>query len=149
MGEIIELGEKMRDMALKKIARDASQIRNPSKPWLESGLINYGKTSVAYALENYYKVPRDGLLWKLMELKLVNDEVAPLDEMNFLGLLSKVKGGQGKQFNTDLPPKPHGVLGGVGDFSLRRRLPDAGQEDSRRDPGRGQSSEGPTGQAPP
>lgn len=108
MGEIIELGEKMRDMALKKIARDASQIRNPSRPWLESGLINYDKTSVAYALENYYKVPRDGLLWKLIELKLVNDEVAPLDEMNFLGLLCKVKGGQGKQFNTDLSPNPMG-----------------------------------------
>ena len=32
---------------------------------------------------------------------LVNDEVAPLEEMNFLSLLCKVKGGQSVQFKDD------------------------------------------------
>ena len=36
----------------------------------------------------------DEPLWKMIEFKLVNDEVAPLDKMNFLGLLCKVRAGQ-------------------------------------------------------
>ncbi|HKQ79439.1 MAG TPA: FAD-dependent oxidoreductase, partial [Blastocatellia bacterium] len=35
-------------------------------------------------------------------------EVAPLDEMNFLGLLCKVRGGQGERFGAGLPPIPMG-----------------------------------------
>ncbi len=69
----------------------------------------------------------------MIEFKLVNDEVAPLDEMNFLGLLCKVRGGQGERFGKGLTSHSDGVLGRAGDFSLRRRLPEAGEEDSRRD----------------
>ena len=45
----------------------------------------------------------DEPLWKMLEFKLVNDEVAQLDEMNFLGLLCKVRGGQDKRFLEDAP----------------------------------------------
>ena len=40
----------------------------------------------------------------MIEFKLVNDEVAPLDEMNFLGLLCKVRAGQGERFGAGLTP---------------------------------------------
>ena len=40
----------------------------------------------------------------MIEFKLVNDEVAPLDEMNFLGILCKVRAGQGKRFGAGLKP---------------------------------------------
>ena len=33
----------------------------------------------------------------MLQFKLENDEVAPLDEMNFLGLLCKVRAGQGER----------------------------------------------------
>ena len=49
----------------------------------------------------------------MLEFKLVNDEVAPLDEMNFLGLLCKVRGGQGERFTPD-PPRDKGLLMGIG-----------------------------------
>ena len=54
--------------------------------------------SVAAALKYVTRSARDERLWKMFEFKLVNDEVAPLDQMNFLGLLCKVKGGQGERF---------------------------------------------------
>jgi len=98
--EINELGKGM-DKVLEGIALDASQIRDPSRPWLEPGLKDYDNTSVAYALEYRYKVKRDSPLWKALQFKLVNDEVAPLDEMNFLGLLCKVKAGQSVRFSDD------------------------------------------------
>ena len=50
------------------------------------------------------KKAEDELLWKMIEFKLVNDEVAPLDEMNFLGLLCKVRAGQGERFGAGLRP---------------------------------------------
>lgn len=103
MDEIIKLGKDM-DVVLEKIARDASQIRDPSAPWEDSTLQVYDNMSVASALEAKYQVKRDGLLWKALQFKLVNDEVAPLDGMNFLGLLCKVRGGQGERFGKGLPP---------------------------------------------
>ena len=39
----------------------------------------------------------------MLEFRLVNDEVAPLDEMNFLGLLCKVKSRTGRTVFPDLP----------------------------------------------
>jgi monoamine oxidase len=93
--QIDDLWKEAETRVLKPIARLASQIRDPSQPWLEPGLKNYDGTSVAYALEHYYKVKPTERLWKAMEFLLVNNEVAPLDRMNFLGLLCKVKAGQG------------------------------------------------------
>lgn len=100
MDAICQLGKAM-DVVLERIARHASQIRDPSQPWLDFTLKGYDNMSVADALEKIYQVKRDDLLWKALQFQLVNDEVAPLDEMNFLGLLCKVKGGQSGQFCDD------------------------------------------------
>ncbi len=95
MKEIDNLWTEAEARILKPIARLAARIQHPSQPWLEAGLKRYDSMSVAYALENIYKVKPTERLWKAMEFLLVNNEVAPLDRMNFLGLLCKVKAGQG------------------------------------------------------
>lgn len=104
MGEIKTIGDEM-DKVLQAIALDASKITHQSQPWKETDTVlrGYDNWSVAYALETRYKVKRDGPLWKALQFKLVNDEVAPLDEMNFLGLLCKVRGGQDMKFSNDDP----------------------------------------------
>jgi monoamine oxidase len=99
--EIHKLDKEMETRVLEPIARDAGQIRDPSQPWLEPWLEQFDKMSVADALVHRYGVKRSERLWKMIEFKLVNDEVAPLDEMNFLGLLCKVKAGQGVRFRSD------------------------------------------------
>lgn len=81
---------------LAQIARDASQITDPTRPWDNPTLKAYDAMSVASALEKIYHVPRGGTLWKGLQFLLVNNEVAPLEAMNFLGLLCKVRGGQGR-----------------------------------------------------
>jgi monoamine oxidase len=96
--EFFKLEKAMHKRVLEPMARDASQISNPAEPWLQSSLRSEDNRSVANALENRYGVSRNELLWKMLEFKLVNDEVAPLDGMNFLGLLCKVRGGQGIRF---------------------------------------------------
>ncbi|MGH7496144.1 MAG: flavin monoamine oxidase family protein [bacterium] len=95
--EISKLGNEMKVRVLEPIARDASQlirIDDPSQPWLDPGLMQYDNMSVADALAHRYGVKPTERLWKAIEFLLVNNEVAPLEEMNFLGLLCKVKGGQ-------------------------------------------------------
>jgi monoamine oxidase len=99
--EIRKLDEHMEKWVLEPIARLAGQIRDPAQPWLEPWLDKYDKMSVADALVQLYGVKRDERLWKAIEFKLVNDEVAPLDRMNFLGLLCKVRGGQNARFGSD------------------------------------------------
>ena len=85
--------------------------------------------TVKDALINLHKVnpnnPKQQRLWKMLELRLVNDEVSQLDEMNYLGLLLKVKGGQSEQFEIDDPGRM-GYWDAAGDFSLRRRVPAPG-----------------------
>jgi monoamine oxidase len=112
--EIRKLDEQMEKRVLEPIARLAGQIRDPSQPWLEPWLDKYDKMSVADALVQLYGIKRDERLWKAIEFKLVNDEVAPLDRMNFLGLLCKVKAGQDVRFSSD----------DIGDLKelLKRRL---------------------------
>jgi len=86
-GEIKELSTRMDENILQPIARNASQIRDASEPWDDPTLMQYDNMSVADAIENIYKVPRHDPVWELIKLKLVNDEVAPLEKMNYLGLL--------------------------------------------------------------
>jgi len=102
--DIKRIGQDI-DKVLEAISRDASAITNPSQPWKETNpkIREYDKWSVARALEAKYQVKRDGPLWKALLFKLVNDEVAPLDEMNFLGLLCKVRAGQSVEFSNDDP----------------------------------------------
>jgi monoamine oxidase len=109
MKEFIALTEEMNKRVLTPIAELAKKellLVDPSRPWEESNLQKYDNMSVAQALETFCKVPRNGRLWKMLEFKLVNDEVASLDKMNFLGLLCKVRAGQGKRCVEDDDVRP-------------------------------------------
>ena len=106
MYEFFKLEKAMRTRVLEPIARDASQIVDPSQPWLQSTLRDDDFQTVASALTSHYGVSPTEPLWKLLEFKLVNDEVAPLDKMNFLGLLCKVRAGQGIFFRFEDPKDP-------------------------------------------
>jgi monoamine oxidase len=90
--EIKALDQEIEWRILRPIGKLASMITDPSKPWLQPILKLHDNTSVASALARL--IPQGGRLWKAMEFLLVNNEVAQLDEMNLLGLLCKVKGGQ-------------------------------------------------------
>jgi monoamine oxidase len=109
MDENIALNKQMIFQVLRPMAKLASKINDPSKPWLEPPNIKqYDGWSVARALEEFYKVDPKSQLWKLIELRFVNTEVAPLKEMNFLGLLCKVKAAQIIRFKSDRPDDPKG-----------------------------------------
>ena len=100
MADFKKLTKQMEDEVLKPLASLALEaIKDPARPWLQAdpvrGLPPFDNMSVAQYLEK--KIKRDGQLWKMVKFKLENDEVAPLDEMNFLGLLCKVRAGQGKR----------------------------------------------------
>jgi monoamine oxidase len=108
MAEINELEKAMEDRVLRPIALMAKAlIRDPSQPWLQDILRKFDGLTVQEALPKFCKIAKrttgnkDERLWKMLEFKLVNDEVAPLDKMNFLGLLCKVKAGQGERLGTD------------------------------------------------
>jgi monoamine oxidase len=115
MEEFRKLEKEMEDRVLKPMAELAKErIRFPSQPWLERDdqlkpdLIRFDGISVQKALTDIFKIAertkgnKDALLWKMLDFKLVNDEVAPLDKMNFLGLLCKVRGGQNERFGGGL-----------------------------------------------
>ena len=111
MTEFKQLSEAMETRVLLPIARLARLIRDPAQPWLQDKLLKpFDGMSVQEALPKYCKIAKrikgnkDEQLWKMVEFKLVNDEVAPLDQMNFLGLLCKVRGGQGDRFGAGLSP---------------------------------------------
>jgi monoamine oxidase len=101
MDEIRMIDLEKETKVLRPIAELARKtITSPARPWDEQDptrraeLVKYDNMSVAYALENIFKVTRGSRLWKAMELLLVNNQVAPLEEQNFLGLLCLVRGGQ-------------------------------------------------------
>jgi monoamine oxidase len=112
MKEFWRLTKEMEEV-LKKISNTALEaIKDPARPWLQDdpvrGLRPFDNKSVGQALEHDFQVPRDGLLWKMLQFKLENDEVAPLDQMNYLGLLCKVRAGQGERCveDDDNPRRP-------------------------------------------
>ena len=72
-------------MRYNVIALIARQIQDPSRPWLPEQVRKAYDISVADALAKYCQADKniDGRLWKAIEFLLVNNEVAPLEEMNF------------------------------------------------------------------
>ena len=98
MDEFVQLEKTMRTRVLEPLARDATQIQDPSRPWLQPTLRSEDLRRVGDVLKSRYNVSPNELLWKMLEFKLVNDEVAPLEQMNFLGLLCKVRAGQRMRF---------------------------------------------------
>jgi monoamine oxidase len=99
--EFKRLTKEMEEVLTKISNLALEAIEDPARPWLQDdpvrGLQPFDNKSVGQALEHDFQVPRDGLLWKMLQFKLENDEVAPLDEMNYLGLLCKVRAGQGER----------------------------------------------------
>lgn len=111
-----ELNTAVEKRVLKPLAKLAEQIAFPSEPWLQPTvywekalhtLASLDNLSVELALTTFLHItPRDvpnpadplhELFWPMLDFKLVNDEVAPLKDMNFLGLLCKVRAGQGER----------------------------------------------------
>jgi monoamine oxidase len=124
--EFKDFTTQMDDRVLTPLAGLATLIDDPSRPWKQKSLKWVNKDwpmttldnmSVQEALPKFCQIserqknPADEPLWQMLEFKLVNDEVAPLDEMNFLGLLCKVRGGQGERFSPDPPPLEGLLLG--------------------------------------
>jgi monoamine oxidase len=102
--EAKDLNDAMRTRVLEPLAHLADkEIKDPSQPWLEPGLNKFDGMTVEDALPKFCQIAKrikgnpDEELWRMLEFKLVNDEVGPLDTMNFLGLLCKIKAGQGKR----------------------------------------------------
>jgi monoamine oxidase len=109
-GEFKKLTNEMYTRVLTPLSLMAArEIKHQDQPWLQSELQKYDNMSVQEALPKFCQIsernknPADEPLWQMLEFKLVNDEVARLDEMNFLGLLCKIRGGQGERMNPDLP----------------------------------------------
>ena len=89
--------------ALFPIASLAATIEHADLPWRQPALKKFDDMSVATALRKLFKVNPSERVWKQLIFQLVNTEVAPLEEMNFLALLCKVKGAQSVKFRSDGP----------------------------------------------
>jgi monoamine oxidase len=94
LSEQIAVVEEMARRVLRPIGLLARLVNDPARPWSQPGLKKFDSLSVADLLVRTLKIPRGSRLWLAMELLLVNDNVAPLDELNLLGLMCLVKGGQ-------------------------------------------------------
>jgi monoamine oxidase/V8-like Glu-specific endopeptidase len=104
MKEIEDLVKEMRRRVLVPISVIALGVSDPAQPWRNTSLQRFDQMSVETALQNLLKISptADRRLWMALEMLLVNDNGVPLAQMNFLGLLCLVKGGQlGPQ---DVPP---------------------------------------------
>jgi hypothetical protein len=69
-------------------------VNDPARPWSQPALKKFDSLSVGDLLARTLKITRGSRLWLAMELLLVNNNVASLDELNLLALLCLVKGGQ-------------------------------------------------------
>jgi monoamine oxidase len=111
--EFKKLSDDMSRILMALADRAEAEIEYPDRPWEAKSsdkldkLKKYDTWSVQYALPELNLISKrtgtgaDEPLWKMLDFKLVNDEVAPLDEMNFLGLLCKVRGGQRELLSPD------------------------------------------------
>ena len=70
---------------MAEFARKNIQSGKESEPWNQPGLVNFDRTSVADALEHEFGVSKqtEPRLWQAMELLLVNNNVAPLEHIEF------------------------------------------------------------------
>jgi monoamine oxidase len=95
MPEIRALEHEKTKRVLQPMAELAKrEIRDPVRPWLQTAaLAKYDRMTVADALTQL-QVRRDERLWLAMEMMIVNNNVARLEDMNYLGLLCLVRGGQ-------------------------------------------------------
>ncbi|MBK6873580.1 MAG: FAD-dependent oxidoreductase [Kineosporiaceae bacterium] len=89
--------QKRLDAVLKRIAefaRDTIPAGFESHPWDLPRLRALDLKSVAEVLEKDFGIARTDRLWLALELFLVNNNVARLEQMSYLALLCLVRGGQ-------------------------------------------------------
>jgi monoamine oxidase len=119
MADFKRLSEEMEKVLMRLSDAALEAIEDPARPWLQNdpqrGLQKYDNMSVAQVLERVYGVERNGPLWNMIKFKLENDEVAPLDQMNYLGLLCKVRGGQDERCEEDEHSRPKFLKDGYWD----------------------------------
>jgi monoamine oxidase len=94
LSEQIAIADEMTKRVLHPIGTLANLVNDPARPWSQPALKKFDSLSVGDLLARTLKITRGSRLWLAMELLLVNNNVAPLDELNLLGLLCLVKGGQ-------------------------------------------------------
>jgi monoamine oxidase len=106
---------------IAEFARKSIPVGQESKPWNEPGLVTLDRMSVAEALETKFHVSRNSRLWLAMELLLVNNNVAPLEQMNFLALLCLVRGGQTeRRGNKPVTIAPDSLMGYWNELEIYR-----------------------------
>jgi len=100
-GEIIsgdaskKLFEQM-DEVIQRMAKEASVIQNPNKPWKESAEIqNWDKKSLGEVLDSYHLDPK---VRSLVELQFSMDYVSSTDKLSWLGVLCQIQGGGAYEF---------------------------------------------------
>jgi monoamine oxidase len=92
--EAQKLTKQMEDKIFRPMGKDASLINLPSRPWAQSSLLKrFDDLSVAQKL-SLLGIKNSELLWKGMKALVQNNNVAALEEMNYLGLLCLINGGR-------------------------------------------------------
>src|ERR1051325_1948982 len=95
--EVMQVVIDLRNRILEKFGQDARSILDPSRPWIPTSptgwlqVQRWDGMSVGDKLSNL-GIAKGSRLWLAMELLLRNNNVAPLDELNYLGLLCLIKG---------------------------------------------------------
>ena len=100
--ELLALTKKMHDDVLLPIARHARIVADPAAPWKQALLKPWDKVMLGTMLRKRFGIKPGSALWRLLELLLVNDNVAPLDELNYLALLCQVRAGHSGRSDHEL-----------------------------------------------
>ncbi|MFZ5893590.1 MAG: DUF2272 domain-containing protein [Myxococcota bacterium] len=104
--EIRAVGEELKRDVLVPLAQLAARsVTHPAEPWRDAATLRPLDITVAEALKKRFRIdpavrPR---LWKAIEFLLVNNEVAPLEQMSLIGLLCKIRAAQDVKFSNDDP----------------------------------------------
>jgi monoamine oxidase len=93
LDEQLALAEEMKRRVFVPLGKLASKIIDPAQPWLQPALATFDSISVAAFLKGL-GIAAGSRLHLGIEHLLVNNNVAPLDQLNLLGLMCLVKGGQ-------------------------------------------------------
>lgn len=93
LDEQLALAEEMKRRVFVPLGKLASKIIDPAQPWLQPTLKTFDAISVAAFLKSLGIAAGSRLHLSIRQL-LVNNNVAPLEQLNLLGLMCLVKGGQ-------------------------------------------------------
>jgi len=104
--EIREIEQERSEKVLKPIAKRAAMLTDPTRPWDDPDPFVQAADgiSVATVMQRFLNIHPTGptaRLWLATEHLLVHNNVARLEDMNFLGLMCLVKGGQRDTINPD------------------------------------------------